>query len=391
MSQSRLFLYSCLSLMLGIGANNWLKADYTIIGGVCVTLVIVLFLIANKKIKLFIYFWILFYLGLAYSNLMGENNLIGSGWLGFLIFWLTKLNLYFLDTVRRLIAEPYGSLLNGILFGGKDGIGYELTKDFKTTGLTHIIAVSGYNVTMVINSFYLACKPLPYKLRMGLSLGMILGFIILTGGSASVVRAGAMASLVVVARLFGRKAFALNSLVLAAILMIIQKPSILIGDIGFQLSVVATLGLILFNPIFVERVGERGLMKRVPENLKEAFFSTLSAQVLTMPIILYYFKSFSVVSPLANLIILPLIPTVMSLGFLVLGGAIIYFPLGQILSYGVWLVLYIVVWLVKELAAIPYASLILSTHWRYLLIPYLGLVMWLYYVLKFRARSENEI
>lgn len=383
-------MYSCLVLSIGVATNHWVKADYEIVGAVAFILMVILFCFGrDRSVRLLIFFWLLFYFGFTYSDFLGDRNALGSKYLTPLIVLLTNIRLYIEDLSGRLIAEPYAALLNGILLGTKTGLGFDLKQSFKTTGLTHIIAISGYNVTIVINSFYLLAKPLPYKLRMGLSLGLIFLFVILTGGSASVVRAGIMGSLVVIARLFGRKALALNSLIFAVILMILEKPSILTKDIGFQLSVAATLGLVLFNPIFTKRVGDRGVVKILPENIREALFSTLSAQILTMPIIFYYFKNLSVISPIANIIILPSIPLLMLIGFIAIMTAIIYYPLGQLIGFGAWLLLYGIVFTVEKLATIPYASVILPGYMIGLIIPYYIGVF--YFIYRFNVSTKGQL
>lgn len=389
MTESRLFLVACLVWMAGVATNYWITANLSIVGIVGGFLVLCLVFNREKATRLVIFFSIIFYLGLGYSELVGEGLLVQGKFLGSVIDWLTNFRCNLEDLGGRLISEPYAGFMNGILLGSKSGLGYELKQAFKTTGLTHIIAVSGYNVTIIITAFYTASqRVLPYKLRMGLVFGLILGFVILTGGSASVVRAGIMSALVLAARLFGRKAQALNSLIFAAGLMVIEQPSILVGDIGFQLSVAATVGLIVLNPILEKRVGERGVGKFLPASFREAFLSSLAAQIMTMPIILYYFKSLSIVSPIANLLILPVIPLAMTIGFLVIGAGLIYFPLGYILGFGAWVVLRAVVWVVDKLAAIPYASVVLPDWGRLLIIPYYGLLVYYFYAM--RRRDEKN-
>lgn len=380
MTKSRLFLYTCLSFALGIAVNHWIIFEFKIVLLACCLLAIVGLLSRVKTARVLAFLWIIFFVGLSYGGILGEGSLIGSGFLNPVIRLLTDFRLHIEDMVCRMISEPYAGLLNGIILGTKSGLGYELTKDFKITGLMHIVAVSGYNVTIVINAFYLAAKPLAYRWRMGLSLGLIFLFIILTGGSASVVRAGIMGGMVVIARLFGRKAMAINSLIFAAFLMIVEKPSILVGDIGFQLSVAATVGIVLINPIFI-RVGDRGLvLKKIPESLKEALFSTLSASAMTLPIILYYFGNLSLVSPISNLIILPIIPVAMLVGFMVLAGGLLYYPIGYVMGFGAWFMLYIIVQLIRLLAEIPYASVVLDQKFKLLIIPYYLLVFWVIYI-----------
>ncbi|MDO8512934.1 MAG: ComEC/Rec2 family competence protein [bacterium] len=378
MSQSRLLIYMCLSFAMGIAGENWIAVNLKIIGLVVLFLFMIgVFLTREIKIRLIILFWVIFYLGIVYSNYLADGSLIGSVFLAPIVVRLGDLRELIENLCARLISEPYASLLNGILLGTKSGFGPDLYQAFKITGLMHIVAISGYNVTIIVNSFFVLAKPLALRLRMGLTLGLIILFIILTGGSASVIRAGIMGGLVVAARLFGRKALALNSLILAGFLMVAERPYILVHDIGFQLSVAATLGLVLFSPI-LKRVGERGVVKLLPETFREALFSTLAAQVMTAPIIFYYFKNLSLVSPIANLLILPIIPLAMSIGFMVILAGLLYFPIGYVLGFGAWLILYVIVWVVEKLALIPYASMNTPAWMMSLIIPY---YIWLAYLI----------
>lgn len=368
----------CLSFAMGIAGENWIAVNLKIIGLVVLFLFMIgVFLTREIKIRLIILFWVIFYLGIVYSNYLADGSLIGSVFLAPIVVRLGDLRELIENLCARLISEPYASLLNGILLGTKSGFGPDLYQAFKITGLMHIVAISGYNVTIIVNSFFVLAKPLALRLRMGLTLGLIILFIILTGGSASVIRAGIMGGLVVAARLFGRKALALNSLILAGFLMVAERPYILVHDIGFQLSVAATLGLVLFSPI-LKRVGERGVVKLLPETFREALFSTLAAQVMTAPIIFYYFKNLSLVSPIANLLILPIIPLAMSIGFMVILAGLLYFPIGYVLGFGAWLILYVIVWVVEKLALIPYASMNTPAWMMSLIIPY---YIWLAYLI----------
>ncbi len=240
----------------------------------------------------------------------------------------------FKDSISRSIAEPNASFINGILLGSRENIPQELKDAFSKTGTTHILAISGYNITII--SLYVSFLLMFFMRRQTafwVTLLAIFIFTILTGASASVIRAAIMGILVLLAYRQGRFYNAANSIVFAGAVMIFLNPKVLRFDVGFQLSFLATLGLIYLGPFFKEK------LERVPEflNFKENLVATLSAQTMVLPIILYNFGNFSIFSIPANVLILPVIPLTMLFGFLsgILG--MVWSRLGEVVGLAAWL------------------------------------------------------
>ncbi|MBI2003478.1 MAG: ComEC/Rec2 family competence protein [Parcubacteria group bacterium] len=161
----------------------------------------------------------------------------------------------------------------------------------------------------------------------------IAAFTVLTGASASVIRAALMGILVLLAYREGRFYSMTNSIVLAGTVMIALNPKVLRFDAGFQLSFLATLGLVRLAPFFKEK------LEKLPEffNFKENFVATLSAQLAVLPVILYNFGNFSLVSLPANVLILPIIPVTMLFGFLAGISGLVWLPLGNLVGLAAWL------------------------------------------------------
>jgi len=207
-----------------------------------------------------------------------------------------------------------------------------------------------------------------------LILGVILFFILLSGASASVIRAGLMGVLVLWGRQIGRQSSAGRVLILAAAIMLLFNPRLLLFDVGFQLSFLSTLGLIYFSPIL-----EKILVKiSALWGLKEIIIATFSAIIFTSPLIIYTFGQFSLVAPLANLLILPVVPLAMLLGFLCLFLGIIYLPLGKIIAYAAWAVLSYILKVAEYLAGWKFSALNLSLPWWLAALFYLFLVYLIY-------------
>ncbi len=240
----------------------------------------------------------------------------------------------FEDSVSRSIAEPNASFINGILLGSREGIPQNLKEAFNKTGTIHLLAISGYNITIIALyiSYFLTVFMRRQKAFWVTVLGIIL-FTILTGASASVIRAAIMGILILLAYQAGRFYNMTNSIVFAGAAMIALNPKVLRFDLGFQLSFLATLGLIYLAPLIQK------ITKNFPEffKFKESIITTVSAQIMVLPVLLYNFKTFSPVSVPANALILPFIPLTMLFGFLsgILGLA--WSPLGNLVGLVAWL------------------------------------------------------
>lgn len=253
----------------------------------------------------------------------------------------------FQDSISRSVAEPNASFINGILLGSREGIPQGLKEDFNETGTTHLLAISGYNITVV--ALYISVLLTLFMRRQKAFWFAVIGiivFTILTGASASVVRAGVMGILVLIARQSGRFYNPANSIVFAGAVMIALNPKVLQFDVGFQLSFLATLGLLYLYPLIQKK------MEKVPGlwTFKDNFIATVSAQLAVLPVILYNFGSFSLVSVPANVLVLPVIPLAMLLGFLSGVSGLVWSGLGRIVGLAAWLVSEYVILVVRFFA-----------------------------------------
>jgi competence protein ComEC len=241
-------------------------------------------------------------------------------------------------TVQSLFPSPESDLLAGILLGRDHGISEELQEAFRVTGTTHIIAISGFNMAVLAGLFSgIFTRILGRRWGVFTAVIGIVLYTILVGGSAAVVRAAIMGCLGVLGGMFGRRQNGLNSLGLAAFGMMLFNPNVL-WDIGFQLSIAATLGLVLYAQPLEEwfvRLAERRMSQEKAQKIvgpvSEFFLFSMAAQVMTMPIIAYHFGNFSWLALLANPLILPPQSLVMILGGLTLLAGLILPGLGQVI------------------------------------------------------------
>lgn len=302
------------------------------------------------------------------------------------------------DLIARLVPDPEASLLQGILLGIRSGIPSKLYDDYNATGTSHIIVISGVNITIVAGLFtYLFGRLLGKHRAYWLVMTGILFYVILVGADPVVVRAGVMGVLFVTAIRLGRAATAYVSLLTSVIFLTLINPHSL-WDVGFQLSFAATLSLILFAPPLKDAF-ERALARVVPQErarlwvyyLNDALIVTLAAQVLVVPLILHTFGRVSLVAPLANLLILPLQPPIMILGGLatIVGLLPPLEPVAQAIAWAPWLGLAYTNAVVRWMADWPFASLQVNIPGAGWLMGFYGLLggVWL---LRSRERTGNR-
>ncbi len=278
-----------------------------------------------------------------------------------------SLRRWLLDGLNAVVPEPEAALGAGILLGVRSGISPEISDAFAAAGLTHVVAISGWNIAIVAALVVAALRPLQ-KRRGGkwlvpvMMIGAISGYVVLTGSTPSVVRAALMAGAMLVARLGGSRAHAAGALLLAALVMLLAAPPVL-WDVGFQLSLLATAGLIWFGS------GVENRLRRLPGALREPVALTLAAQLTTLPVILLNFERLSLVAPLANVVVVPLVPLVMLCCAVAAPiGAIqaaVHLPLlGDVATWltggSAWLYLHLMILAGKAAAAVPFASVPLA-------------------------------
>ena len=260
----------------------------------------------------------------------------------------------FISSINSLLPEPHASLLNGIIFGYKAQLSKGLYQALIETGTLHIIALSGMNITILVSLTAKTTLFLGRRFSSLLTIGLIVLFVMLVGMSPTVVRAAIMGSMSLLAIYFGRQYQALLALVLTSLIMLLFDLN-LIKSLSFQLSFLATLGLILAN-----RKGERQLKNSSWEKLiysiKENFRLTLVAQLFTLPVILYYFQRISLISPIANLLIEWAVQPIMVLGLTASVLGYFWLPAGFIPAWLSWVPLTYLITVIRSLARIPGAS-----------------------------------
>jgi competence protein ComEC len=287
-----------------------------------------------------------------------------------------------LETLYRLYPAREAALLSGILLGDESGLSEDTKTAFNDTGTRHIIAISGFNIS-IIASLLLTVFIRRLGIRRGIwiaGVGIAI-YTLLVGAEASVVRAAIMGILALVALQTGRQAFALNSLGFTAAAMALVNP-LVIWDVGFQLSFTATLGIVLYaEPL--QSWSKRWLDSHLPEEwarrlsrpINDYVLVTIAAQLTTLPILLYYFHRLSLFSLPANLLILPVQPALMILGGMSLFFGMIIQTLGQVLAFVAWIPTAYTMRVVEWFASLPWVSQSFSDFPFYLVATWFALLV----------------
>jgi competence protein ComEC len=318
-------------------------------------------------------------------RLVGQNS--GSP------FWSGLLSLR--DRARRVLLrelpEPQASLAVGILLGLQSSIPDDVSATFSATGTSHILVISGWNITIISTMLYGVTERLRLKKNTAFwaILICIWLYTLFVGASATVIRAAVMGTIVVVGQRLERRAHAWTTIFAACWAMTLWDPQTL-WDLGFQLSAMATASLFAYGK------GTEALLLKTPLRFgwldwaREALTATLAAQILALPLILYHFGNLSIIAPLANVILLPMVPYAMLFGAVALVGGLVWLPIGQWLATVAYLFL---AWLTEGarlFAEMPYAAVQLPPFPLWLLLGYYAIVVggWLWNVSLERESSN---
>ncbi len=258
--------------------------------------------------------------GIFYEIKNPKIKYISSGNGNFIKEKLFIIKKTFLNKIKKFIPDPESSLLGGLLLGAKENMDKQTLEDFRRTGVIHIVVLSGYNLTIIAEFIMAILSFLGFVISAWIGGIAIVLFAIMTGASATIIRATVMALIVIFAKLSGRESEAKKALFLAGFMMLIYNPMLLLFDPSFQLSFLATLGLIVFSP-WVENFLAKNKITKIffKENilgLRTLVAATIATSIFVAPLLLFMMGEISIISPLVNLLILIFVPITMLFGFL---------------------------------------------------------------------------
>lgn len=300
----------------------------------------------------------------------GQGNFIKSSLFSFKAEFLEKMNL--------VIRAPESLLMGGLILGERSSFDDEMRQKLINTGTIHIVALSGYNVTIVAEWIMKMFAFLPSHFAFSAGILGILLFVVMAGGGSTAIRAGVMATLALIARATGRNYDVARALILAGLLMIALNPFLLRYDVSFQLSFIATVAVIFLVPKF-----EKYFLWVTPKfGLREVVVVTFSAYIFVLPFILYKMGNLSLVALPANVLILPFIPMTMILGFLTGFVGLISSVLAVPMGYISYLFLHYELGVIDLFSSLPFAAF---TTPNFPLV--LTIVVYIYFIYKLFGRN----
>lgn len=290
----------------------------------------------------------------------------------------------FSEKLRENIREPEASLGLGMLIGEKHALPKSLLDVFKRAGIIHLVVLSGYNIALVSQFFTKIFSFLPILYRTSAGGVAILLFVLMTGGGASAIRAAIMAIIALIGIATGRTYDAGRALFVAGFLMVLENPNVLIFDPSFQLSFLATLGLIYLSPIISARLG-----KWKPAGIRELLAQTLSTQIVVLPLLVYLSGAVSIVALPVNLLVLPSVPFAM-IGSFVTGiagflGSTIAMPFALFTST----ILSHTIVTAEFFASLPFASLLVGSTSAWFMISLYIILIVVYFLIRPHAKNKK--
>ena len=286
---------------------------------------------------------------LAKNGILGtvsfpKIELIKSGEGNFVKAELLKFKDSIISVFKRSLPAEKAAFLSGIILGEQEGFSKDLKEKMSLSGTTHLVALSGYNISIIAWAMLLIFGSyFSRSVSFYLSVLVIILFVFMTGAEASVVRAAIMGVIAIMAKETQRIFSIRNAITIAAFLMILYNPKVLAFDLGFQLSFAALLGIVYLSPVFkkILHAGNPGFL-----SWKENAVTTVSAQLAVIPLLLGKFGIFSLTSFFANILILGVMPLTMGIGFLMAGlglfsdfsAKIIGLAINLFLSYELWII-----------------------------------------------------
>ncbi len=284
------------------------------------------------------------------------------------------------QVVDETISYPQSEIMSAMVLGLRKNIPENILQNFRQSGLSHIIAISGLHISIITFLFFNLLIAIGFnrKYAFPLSIVALILFLIMIGFRSSSIRAGIMGISALWALQVGRLKNSINALVFAAAVLLLINPKLLLNEIGFQLSFLAVLGIIYFG----ERISQWLAKIKVPQffEIRSTLMMTLSAQLMVLPLIVYYFGNLSVISPLSNILVLPAMPFIMIVGFLTGLIGIVWLPLAKLIGLLTEVLIGWIMTVAKWSSNFPYGNFNLKIDWIIVFVIYLLLAWLIWYM-----------
>ncbi len=294
------------------------------------------------------------------------------------------------DAVRKGVKEPQASLGAGFLLGQKTALPEKLQNELRLLGLTHIVVASGYNLTVLVRFARRLFNRVSRFTALAMSSLLVVLFTQMTGFSPSMSRAAFIALLSLVAWYFGRKIHPFMLITFSAAVTLLINPTFGAGDIGWLLSFTSFIGVMIVGPL----LNAYFWGDQESHSIRQVVIETLSAQIMTLPLVLFVFNAFSPLSLIANVLVVPLIPVAMMLSFIAGLYGLVFTAGAFVVGYPAQLLLTYITAVVGRMSVLPQASATVGFSASALLLSYTGIVIgciFLWRRTRYRFRSYSVI
>ena len=292
---------------------------------------------------------------------------------------------YIRDTINGTLTDEEGNLLLAILLGDKDKLSEDIQESFKTSNLSHMLAVSGAHVSYIILglTYVLQNSIIGKKNGKIVCIIFLLAFMAITNFTPSVTRACIMAILTLFSSIIYRKSDVYTNISVAALITLIFNPYSLL-DLGFQLSYGGTIGII----IFIKRIQEKKSNSKVINYIKQMALVSIYANIIIIPIMMYHFNTVSFTFIISNIMASPILGIIVITGFLFIIASITVKPLTRLIAIFIKPILSILIKISQICSKLPFSNILVVTPYMFNVISYYAIIL---YCIKSKKNNKCKI
>lgn len=292
---------------------------------------------------------------------------------------------YIRDTINGTLTDEEGNLLLAILLGDKDKLSEDIQESFKTSNLSHMLAVSGAHVSYIILglTYVLQNSIIGKKNGKIVCIIFLLAFMAITNFTPSVTRACIMAILTLLSSIIYRKSDVYTNISVAALITLIFNPYSLL-DLGFQLSYGGTIGII----IFIKRIQEKKSNSKVVNYIKQMALVSIYANIIIIPIMMYHFNTVSFTFIISNIMASPILGIIVINGFLFIITSITVKPLTRLIAIFIKPILSILIKISQICSKLPFSNILVVTPYMFNVISYYAIIL---YCIKSKKNNKCKI
>ena len=292
---------------------------------------------------------------------------------------------YIKDTINGTLTDEEGNLLLAILLGDKDKLSEDIQESFKTSNLSHMLAVSGAHVSYIILglTYVLQNSIIGKKNGKIVCIIFLLAFMAITNFTPSVTRACIMAILTLFSSIIYRKSDVYTNISVAALITLIFNPYSLL-DLGFQLSYGGTIGII----IFIKRIQEKKSNSKVVNYIKQMALVSIYANIIIIPIMMYHFNTVSFTFIISNIMASPILGIIVITGFLFIIASITVKPLTRLIAIFIKPILSILIKISQICSKLPFSNILVVTPYMFNVISYYAIIL---YCIKSKKNNKCKI